>query len=314
MQVLSILPIVMGLCIASQTAINSRLTHYDHFPMLTSAVSFGVGSVFLAIITIASGKSLSFSISIIPNHPWWIWLGGFTAAFALTSNILLFKHLGSIEATLYPIVGQIFMSLFIDQFGWFNSLKQPMNLAKTAGAILLIAGLLIFINLLVFIQTMKKNNVKQKNPLPWQLLGIAAGALLAIQNAVNAKLGSILQSPVHASFISFLISFIILLIINKAQRVHFASALNQVIQQEPRSEWWIWIGGILGSSYVALSSVLVPFLGTGQVVIIALFGQLIFSALIQQFGWFKSQVIRITRPQIIGTIVMFIGILLIKFG
>lgn len=56
-----------------------------------------------------------------------------------------------------------------------------------------------------------------------------------------------------------------------------------------------------------------PILGTGQVVILALFGQLVFSALIQQFGWFNSRVIKMSRSQGIGTVIMFVGILLIKF-
>lgn len=309
MSIILILPIIMGIFIASQTAINSRLSQYTKLPLFSSTISFAIGAFFLLIICIVQKIPLNISFSIFQKAPWWAWLGGFTAAFALTSNILLFKHLGSIQATLYPVVGQIIMSLLIDQFGWFNSPVEKMNWLNIFGTILLIVGLVIFINLRA---SSKNNNFSFAN-LMWQVIGITAGIALAIQNAVNGKLGSVLASPLQASLFAFTISFLVLLLINLLLRVKPTKVIFNVIKTSPKSEWWIWLGGILGSSYVALSALLVPSLGTGRVVIIALFGQLVFSALIQQFGWFKSIIHRITRSQIIGTIIMFIGIILIKF-
>lgn len=313
MQLIALLPFAMGIFIASQTAINSRLTSYNHLPLLTSTISFAIGSLFLAILTLCSGQGIGGSWGVVLSTPWWSWLGGFTAAFALTCNILLFKHLGSVETTLYPVIGQIMMSLVIDQFGWFGSLRQKMTWHKAGGVLLLIAGLLVFINLISFHRTVSELESKRSPQLGWQMLGIIAGIALAVQNAVNAQLGKAFHSPLHASFFSFTISFIVLFLVNLIHQVNFFSVIRQTLVQQDRREWWIWLGVMLGSSYVGLSSVLVPFLGTGQVVILALFGQLVFSALIQQFGWFKSRVIKMNRVQGMGAALMFVGILLIKF-
>lgn len=313
MQVVSILPLVMGTFIASQTAINSRLTSFNHFPLVTSMVSFAVGSLFLAILTLGSGQGIGVGLGVVLSTPWWSWLGGLTAAFALTCNILLFKYLGSVETTLYPVIGQIIMSLVIDQFGWFGSLRQQMTWHKGIGALLLIVGLIVFINLLGFRRTVEEFDAKKSPQFGWPGLGILAGVALAIQNAVNAKLGQAFHSPLHASFISFFVSFILLFLFNLACRVRILSVIHQTLTRQTRREWWSWLGGLLGSSYVGLSSVLVPILGTGQVVILALFGQLVFSALIQQFGWFNSCTMKISRSQTIGTVIMFVGILMIKF-
>lgn len=313
MQVVSVLPLVMGTFIASQTAINSRLTSFNHFPLVTSAVSFAVGSLFLAILTLGSGQGIGVGLGVVLSTPWWSWLGGLTAAFALTCNILLFKYLGSVEATLYPVIGQIIMSLVIDQFGWFGSLRQRMTWHKGIGALLLMVGLVIFINLLGFRRTVEGSGGKKSPQFGWPVLGILAGVALAIQNAVNAKLGQAFHSPLHASFLSFFVSFILLFLFNLVCRVRILSVIHQTLTRQTRREWWTWLGGLLGSSYVGLSSVLVPILGTGQVVILALFGQLVFSALIQQFGWFNSRTIKINRSQAIGTVIMFVGILMIKF-
>lgn len=313
MQFVSILPLAMGIFIASQTAINSRLTSHNHLPLVTSTISFATGSLFLGILTLCSGQGLGIRLGVILDTPWWSWLGGLTAAFALTCNILLFKHLGSVETTLYPVIGQIIMSLVIDQFGWFGSLQQRMTWHKGLGLVFLIAGLLIFINLVNFHRTVKEADAKLSPQLGWQLLGIFAGVDLAIQNAVNARLGQAFHSPLHAAFVSFGVSFILLLFFNLVRGAGIICAIRQTLARQSGREWWIWLGGLLGSSYVGLSSVLVPILGTGQVVILALFGQLVFSALIQQFGWFNSRVIKMSRSQGIGTVIMFVGILLIKF-
>lgn len=312
MLLISMLPFFMGIFIASQTAINSRLTSYNHLPLVTSTISFAIGALFLAILTICSGQSIGISLGMIAKTPWWSWLGGLTAAFALTCNILLFKYLGSVEATLYPVIGQIITSLIIYQFGWFGSLRQEMTGNKALGAGLLIFGLLIFIDLLGFHRTSAEAGSKKSSRLLWQALGILAGGALAIQNAVNSELGKAFHSPLHASFVSFSISFLILLAFNLLHKVRLIKVIRQTLLSQNPREWWSWLGGLLGSSYVGLSSVLVPVLGTGQVVILALFGQLVFSALIQQFGWFKSRVIKMTRLQGMGTVLMFVGILLIK--
>ncbi len=313
MQLVSIVPLAMGIFIASQTAINAKLTSYNHLPLVTSTISFAIGSIILGFLTLCSGQGLGIRVGVILSTPWWSWLGGLTAAFALTCNILLFKHLGSVETTLYPVIGQIIMSLVIDQFGWFGSLQQRLTWHKGIGAVLLIAGLFIFINLISFQRTIEKTGTKVAHQFGWQLLGILAGISLAVQNAVNAKLGRAFHSPLHAAFISFAISFILLLLFNVVRRVGMISTILQTLAHQSRREWWIWLGGLLGSSYVGLSSILVPILGTGQVVILALFGKLVFSALIQQFGWFDSRVIKMSRSQGIGTVIMFVGILLIKF-
>lgn len=314
MQFVSILPLAMGIFIASQTAINSRLTSYNHLPLVTSTISFAVDALFLAILTLCSGQNIGVKTEMFATTPWWSWLGGFTAAFALTCNILLFKYLGSVETTLYPVVGQIIMSLVIDQFGWFGSLRQKMAWQKALGVGLMIVGLLIFIDLLSFRRTVKEADAKMSSQLGWQMLGILAGVALAIQNAVNARLGKVFHSPLHAAFVSFAVSSLVLLLLNLLCRAGVVNAVCLSLARQPKHEWWIWLGGLLGSSYVGLSSILVPVLGTGQVVMLALFGQLVFSALIQQFGWFKSRVIKISRSQGIGTVIMFVGIFLIKFS
>jgi len=310
--ILSLVPIIMGAGIASQSAINSRLKLHTTSPYIASMISFLVGFLFLTILTLSSHQSLGISLSNISNNPWWIWLGGFTAAFALTTNVLLFPILGSIQTSVLPIVGQIFMSLIIDQFGMFNSPLSKITFTKIVGVIILIVGMLLATKVIRVKDNFEQPEKKTLKNLGWQILGIVAGGLLAIQSAINGYLGVVLKSPVHGTMISFFIAFILLLILSITTKQPILKGIKTAAKQL-KSEKWIWLGGLLGSSYVFLSAWLVPILGTGQVIIIALFGQLLFSTLIDQFGWFKSNVSQVSKLQMFGLAIMLAGTMLVKF-
>ncbi|WP_300120439.1 DMT family transporter [uncultured Enterococcus sp.] len=78
-------------------------------------------------------------------------------------------------------------------------------------------------------------------------------------------------------------------------------------------EWWILLGGICGSLYVFISAWLVPIIGTGQVSVIALFGQLLFSAIIDQIGMFHSAKYNLNITKVAGLIIMLVGVIVIRF-
>jgi transporter family-2 protein len=63
---------------------------------------------------------------------------------------------------------------------------------------------------------------------------------------------------------------------------------------------------------VLINVYLVGKIGTGQTVVLALFGQIIGSLLVQQFGLLKSVKNRIVPIQIFGLILMLGGVFLIK--
>ncbi|MGZ7885834.1 DMT family transporter [Ligilactobacillus salivarius] len=61
--------------------------------------------------------------------------------------------------------------------------------------------------------------------------------------------------------------------------------------------------------YVLGCAWLVPQIGTGQVIVLVLFGQLFFSAIIDNWGLLHSKV----NPIILGLITMFIGVVVLHF-
>lgn len=311
MYILAVLPVVMGAGLGMQTAINAKLRTFVVSPYLASAISFTIGAVFLSVITLVSGESLGVPLSVFQANPVWIWLGGLLGTIGLTINLLLFPKLGGIQTAVLPIFGQIIMGVIVDQFGLFYSPRTPLNLTRGLGILLVVLGVLTTIGVVRKKNPMLKKKASEKNQILWQITGIAGGMLTALQAAINGRLGMVIDSPIHAAAISFSIGAVLLIITSLVTRAPFGN-IGKTLKQGKKN-WWLWIGGLLGSLYVFGTAWLVPQIGTGQVVVLALFGQLLFSALIEHFGLFRSIEIKISTSKILGLGIMLLGVLTLHF-
>jgi transporter family-2 protein len=305
----AVLGIAIGFGLAVQTAVNSQLRKYVGSPFLASMVSFIVGTLFLGGISIVSGSPLLFSFSLLSNQPFWIWLGGICGVIGLTTNILLFPKLGSVQTTVMPILGMIIMGMLIDNFGWFHSMTQTVGLTRMVGILLVLVGVVLAVVVHSKRQNATKTTEKQANQWLWRLAGIGAGMVMSIQAAVNGQLGVVLHSPLHAAFVSFFVGSVTLIVIVGIKERSYKNVIEPVMQSAP---WWVWIGGVLGGLYVLINVHLVGKIGTGQTVVLALFGQIAGSLLVEQFGLLKSAKSRIVPIQIVGLLVMLGGVILIK--
>lgn len=307
MIMLSLIPVVMGGLLATQTAVNSRLRSFVGSPFLASTVSFGIGALFLLILVFFTQGSIRLTVGTFGDSPWWIWTGGLIGSIVLTVNILLFPKLGGVQTAVLPIFGQVIMGLLIDQFGLLNSPMTPLTILRLLGFGLVLVGVLLTV-----VHKNPSHENKQKSMILWQFIGVLAGMLSAIQTAVNGYLGTILGSSLQAAAISFSIGAILLTIYCIITRTTL-SGLGKAIAVS-KSYWWIWIGGLLGGLYVFASAWLVPRIGTGQVVVMALFGQLTFSTIIDQFGFFNALKSPISRQKLLGLAIMFIGVVLTRMA
>src|SRR5271156_4434057 len=99
---------------------------------------------------------------------------------------------------------------------------------------------------------------------------LICGAILPLQATINLRLSKNVGGPIIAAFVSFAvgtIGLLLYLIISKQFN------LRDLIAQP--SPWWIWIGGLLGTFYVAAIVVLVPRLGVALAFSLVVAGQTI---------------------------------------
>lgn len=138
------------------------------------------------------------------------------------------------------------------------------------------------------------------------IFALLAGMALPTQFSVNAQLRSVVQSPIIASTISFIVGAIVLLLISL-----FGKGMN-VNKEWFAAPWWVWTGGLLGAFYVVASIVLIPRLGATATVAYILAGQMVASTLIDNFGLIGVQVHALSIPRVIGVLLVIVGVIIIQ--
>ena len=136
------------------------------------------------------------------------------------------------------------------------------------------------------------------------LLGVLCGVMIFTQTTINSQLREHAESPYASSLISFLFGTALLLLLT----IVIEGQLFPSLETLQSMEWWAYLGGALGI-YVVLSAILVfPRIGGVQTVAIPIFGQMLMSLLIDYFGWFAMDKRPLSLINILGLIILVIGI------
>ncbi|MFC6323882.1 DMT family transporter [Companilactobacillus baiquanensis] len=302
--------LIIGIWQPIQTSINSRLKVSMGSPYLASLFSFGTGTILLAIFNFSIYHTIFlFPKELFHSQPIWFWIGGTFGVIYLTSNILLFPNLGSVQTAIMPILGQIMMGLLIDNFSLFDSIHQPFTVIRALGSILVILGVTgaVALNSILTEHKLINSNPKVKGLPFWRLLGIIAGMFSAAQTAINGHVGVVVESSLKSAFLSFFVGTITLSII--VLILHPKLKVEKSVKGNP---WWMWTGGLIGAFCVLGNAYIVPIVGTGLAVVIILVGVTTGSLIIDQFGILESKKNPITVVQIISLLIMILGVIMIR--
>ena len=137
-----LLGIAIGMLLAIQVAINGHFGRVASSPVKASIMSFltGIG-ILLVIILIIRERNGKFTFERdISKYPWWIWLGGILGGTYNLANVYLSRIIGTGMTVIALLVGTTICGLLVDQFGFLGARKNPVNLMKIMGVILMIAG------------------------------------------------------------------------------------------------------------------------------------------------------------------------------
>ena len=139
------------------------------------------------------------------------------------------------------------------------------------------------------------------------LVALLAGAMMPTQAATNNKMAVVVESPILAALLSFLVGTIAL----------FAYAL---LTGESISNLGLaknappiaWVGGLLGAFFVAAAVTLVPRLGVAMTFSLIIAGQMIVTLIIDHFGLLGVPVKEISFARIAGILLITSGVILIR--
>lgn len=140
------------------------------------------------------------------------------------------------------------------------------------------------------------------------VFAVAAGAGVALQAVINARLRFLLGAPVWAAIAQFTVGLAALML--------FAALSRQTLPQPAafgRAPWWMWTGGIFGATFILMSVIVTPRLGAALMLAATIVGQLGTALAIDHYGWFGAEVIPISLSRIFGVVLLAIGVVLIRW-
>ncbi|WP_241482375.1 DMT family transporter [Muribacter muris] len=184
-------------------------------------------------------------------------------------------------------------------FGWFSAPQYDFTLLRLVGLVAVMAG----IGVAIVLPSLKQRDLKTREEsslLIWQILGISSGVASGI---TPARL---------AVFVPLAIgSLLLALVICCKEPTAWRHLKNALKQPQP---WWQWFGGLLGTIYIGGIVLIVPQIGTGGAIVTSLFGLLVGSLIIDQFGLLGATKKTINAIQIVGLLVLLTGAVIIQIS
>ncbi len=136
-------------------------------------------------------------------------------------------------------------------------------------------------------------------------VGVIAGGLIAIQSVLNSSLGQRLGNLGSVLVLTVVSAGFVLILI-------FLFPATSDLRSLPGfSEWYLYVGGILGVGILAAPNFLVPRIGTTSTLIAIVLGQSLFALVIDHFGLFASPKIELNQAWAAGVILVAAGAYLV---
>lgn len=139
------------------------------------------------------------------------------------------------------------------------------------------------------------------------MIAALAATVIPFQAIVNGRLGQSLGNPFFAAFISFLGGTLALAVL-----VLLTTPGIPVWPKENPIPWYLLTGGLYGVVFVTIVLVLVPKIGTANVLAAAIAGQLIMSIIIDHFGILGVPHLPITLTRAFGCFMLLASMVLIQ--
>lgn len=139
------------------------------------------------------------------------------------------------------------------------------------------------------------------------IITLAMGLLMPLQTAANSRLRGVVGPAYVSTLVSFSVSTLALLLVSLLAGIPILPT-SQMLAATP---WWSWFVGLVAVVTITIAIHLFKEIGQLQAMIIPMFSQLIFSLLIDNYGWFGSRVIPLNGQRIIGSLLLIVGVTLV---
>jgi bacterial/archaeal transporter family-2 protein len=296
--------LVVGSLLALQAAANVQLSAAMASPFGASTLQLGIGAALLIAVAALAG-SLG-ALGLLDEAEPWQLVGGLGSALYITAGILLFPRLGALVAVGLFIAGQMLASLLLDGFGWLGVEQDAPGAAALTGALAVGAGVWLIVRAQAGAGALE---VAARERGGWVVLGLAGGAVLPIQGAINAELNAELDAATAVGAFSFLVATAGMALVLGGYLA--AGAPRPRVEPLRGVPWWGWLGGLCGATYVTAVFLLIPEIGAAPVVVLTVAGQQLASVAVDRYGLLRLPRREISRRRLAGVALLLCGVALI---
>ncbi|MES2169299.1 MAG: DMT family transporter [Actinomycetota bacterium] len=258
--------VLVGILTATQSRINSELSLSIHDGYLAAVISFGSGFVIMLVALAVwrpGRRGLATLVGSVRARqtPWWYLIGGAAGGLFVLSQGLTGAVLGVALFTIAVVCGQTLSGLLVDGRGIGPVGPKPVTVTRVAGSVLA----LVAVGWAVSAQLVS-------DVPPWLLLlPFVAGLFISGQQAVNGQVRRISGSAMTATLLNFLVGTLVLV---AAGLVHESIVgLPAHLPANPL----LYLGGLVGTLFIALSTVVVRTTGVLLLGLGSVAGQLVTS-------------------------------------
>jgi bacterial/archaeal transporter family-2 protein len=140
----------------------------------------------------------------------------------------------------------------------------------------------------------------------WIVAALLAGAFLPLQAGLNARLAKAIDSPVHASLISFIVGSMAVFLYSVLIQQHVSWSGIRTVPV------YTWLSGVCGAFTVTAIILAFPRIGPTLTFGLVVSGQLLISVLLDHFKILVAQQHPINFRRIGGIALIIIGVIIIR--
>lgn len=297
--------LAVGAFLTAQAAANVQLSAAVRNPTAAAALQLGLAGALLLIVAAISHQADSLS-EVTAAEPWHL-VGGLGSALYIAAGISLFPRLGAALSVGLFITGQIVASLTLDAFGLLGLERQSPSIVGVLGAAAVIVGIA------TIVRTTSRTAELRRHRWWLAVLGMAAGAALPSQAAINAELRADLDAPLAAAAVSFAVAVIAMLVVLAISAL-FGKYAKPTFGGLAKMPWWGWLGGVVGAAYVTITLIAVPEIGAAPAIALTIAGQQLASVAADHYGLLRLPRRPVTHVRMAGVVTLAVGAALTHLG
>lgn len=263
------LALLCGVGVAVQSRINGELGQELGSGTVAALFSFGSGLVVLGVAVALSplgrrGTAKLFAGFRDGSFPRYLAFGGIVGALFVLSQGLSVGLLGIALFLISVVAGQTLGSTLIDRIGLGTMAPRAITWNRVIGALLALIAVVVAVS-----------SQLRLDAVIWALvLPFLTGAFMAYQQGANGQVREFTGSVLVATFNNFVVGTVLLVIIT------LVWTLNSGWPTEWPTNPWLYTGGVVGITFIAIGAFVVTSIGTLVLGLCTIAGELIASVLL----------------------------------